>query len=217
MGLKERVVELLRPREPMRARALADDLNVECRDVNRVLYALKDEGAVTHDEARSTWTLKADQRSSSKSPRPAQLKSGRGASTPIRTVKNAEIMPERLALIARAQKSIWLASLTCPRPDLMEALVKRARTGVYVHVVFAERKRGDAQDRLLERLERAGGEWTLLRSTHSKVLVVDEHVVMNGSANAHGGHHDINHVFEDRAAARDSISELRRLIDTDPD
>jgi phosphatidylserine/phosphatidylglycerophosphate/cardiolipin synthase-like enzyme len=122
-------------------------------------------------------------------------------------------MPERLALIARAQRSIWMSSLTCPHRDVVDALAKKARDGVEVNLVVADRKCGPAEEGALEQLERAGVEWDLVPSTHSKVLVIDELIVMNGSANAHGGHHDINHVFEDRNAALETISELRRLID----
>lgn len=123
-----------------------------------------------------------------------------------------KIEPHRERLILSARKSIWLSSLTFPCARLVDLLVRMARDGVTVVLVVAARKiQGRRQKARLDRLERAGVDCRCLRATHSKLLIVDEELVMIGSANAHGVWRDACRIDRDRRSARELINYLERL------
>jgi phosphatidylserine/phosphatidylglycerophosphate/cardiolipin synthase-like enzyme len=130
---------------------------------------------------------------------------------------NGEIFPAQLRVIKSARKSIWLSSLTFPKSSLTDALIMKADEGVDVTLIVADRKVGDAHDKVVRRLRRAGVDYAFPDSTHSKALVVDEEIIINGSANAHGGHRDICTLHADKAGAKKIIRELQRLFDEVPD
>lgn len=114
-------------------------------------------------------------------------------------------------MIDRAKRSVWMSSLTFPDSELVDALARKGRHIERVHLVVAERTVRDGHDKDLARLDRAGVDCKLLRSTHSKLLVIDENLVMVGSANAHHVHRDVCVVFRDARKAQELIEYMDRL------
>jgi hypothetical protein len=135
----------------------------------------------------------------------------------IRVLVDAQdIMAERLRLIASAQRSIWLSSYTFPNDKVVEGLVHQARAGVQVRLIVAEKNVRQEHGPAVARLERASVECEFPQSCHAKALVIDERTVLNGSANAHGGHHDICEAYDSPSAARKIVAELERLFEGVP-
>jgi hypothetical protein len=119
-------------------------------------------------------------------------------------------------MIEAAAGSIWLSSLTFMHPELVPVLEKKARSGVTVTFVAARRTvKGASRDPDIARLVKAGAICRFLDSTHSKALVIDEELVMVGSANAHGGDHDLCVTMRDRRLAAQIIEYLSKLPDID--
>lgn len=118
----------------------------------------------------------------------------------------------RLDLIANAKSSILLSSLTFPNAETVAALVRRGKAGVRVRLVVAERQVQDHHHSDIRRLTKAGANIYAPRSTHSKCLVIDERVLMIGSANAHGGDRDIGHIEEDPTKARQLLTYFDDLV-----
>jgi hypothetical protein len=127
-------------------------------------------------------------------------------------LKDAEIQPHRERMIEEARSSIWLSSLTFLQARLVPLLESKVRAGCDVTVVFADRTAGSSRNADIGRLHRVGVRCEPLRSTHSKALVVDGELVMVGSANLHGGHHDLCVAFRDAAKAREIVAYLERVI-----
>jgi phosphatidylserine/phosphatidylglycerophosphate/cardiolipin synthase-like enzyme len=129
----------------------------------------------------------------------------------LNVVKDREIIYRRQSMIHAATKSVWLSSLTFPNPDLVDALLKKAKAGLGVTLIVADRTVRAPHEPEICRLERAGATCVFPDSTHSKALVVDEELVMVGSANADRVHRDLCVVFRDRGMASEVIAYLRNL------
>ena len=139
-----------------------------------------------------------------------------GPTEALALVKDADISYRREAMIERARRSIWLSSLTFPHSDLVPMLMKKARSNVFVGIVVANRTLKARHEAEVRGLTHAGARCTFLASTHSKALVIDEELVMLGSANAHGGHRDLCVLFRDRKLAGQIITYLNGLTDPAP-
>ncbi len=128
-------------------------------------------------------------------------------------VFDSDIAPQRMKLLEFARRSIFMTSLTFPNNDIVNVLEKKARSGVRVVLIFADRTRRDKHNDALDRLVEADAKVYGKDSTHSKILIVDSEWVMVGSANAHGGHLDANHVHRDRDIAKKYTTYVEGLMD----
>lgn len=136
----------------------------------------------------------------------------------IALVKDAEIRYRRLRMIEQAQKSIWLSSLTFLHKDLVSPLERKSRSGVHVTFVASRKTvRSPVHDAQIRRLAKAGAHCRFLDSTHSKAMVVDEALVLIGSANAHGGHRDLCICLRDEKLAAQIIHYLSSLSERESD
>lgn len=97
-----------------------------------------------------------------------------------------------------------------PSRELCRVLGDAVNQGIRVVVIADANKVRAAEDRLAL-LKRAGIESRLIRGTHSKLVIIDERYVMNGSANAHGGYRDVCDVQHDPKKARELIAYLDAL------
>ena len=129
----------------------------------------------------------------------------------IALVKDTDIAYRRGSMIENAKRSIWLSSLTFPHSDLVPLLADKARSRVSVAIVVAGRQVQARHDAEVRRLTAAGARCMFPASTHSKALVVDEELVLLGSANAHGGHRDLCVSFRDCKTAAEIIEYLDGL------
>lgn len=119
-------------------------------------------------------------------------------------------------MIAAAERSVWLSSLTFPSASLVELLERKAKAGLSVTVVLADRTVKTTQNAEIGRLTRARARCCLLASTHSKALVIDEELVLLGSANAHRGHRDLCVSLRDVKLASEIIAYLDGLVGREP-
>lgn len=152
--------------------------------------------------------------SKSGTPRPDEgfvQRAERGQS--VEFLKDEQIKPRREELIREARRSVWLSSLTFPYAELVDVLAAKARGGVDVTLIVAERQVRGKHETDLQRLEKAGVECVFLESTHSKLLVIDDEYMMVGSANAHGGHRDACTLNRNRALAIEAVEYLGYLRD----
>lgn len=127
------------------------------------------------------------------------------------TVFDQQIIPKRNEFIEAAESSIGLSSYTFPSKQLCELLVRKANAGVQVRLVVARKFCSKKNRRALHILEEAGVTVVKPKSTHSKVLVIDECITMNGSANAHGVHRDFCTVDRGHRRANEAKEYLRSL------
>lgn len=138
-------------------------------------------------------------------------------STQIELLCDQEIAEKRETLIQKAERSIWLSSLTAPTDDIAQMLINAASRGVKVRVISAQWANGRSQnareksEERIEKMKDGGVSYSCMKSTHSKALVVDERLVLIGSANLDRIHRDLSVLHRDTALAKQVIEYIHKL------
>jgi hypothetical protein len=141
---------------------------------------------------------------------PAKGTASRGREALLGDVMLKEIERRREEVIMSATWSLWLSSYLAPSARIVDLLIQMARKVRVVLLVDKKVLRG-ADYEAIDRLRCAGVDCRLPDYQHTKLIIVDEELIMNTSASLKGAWVDYGDVQEDRGKARRAIALLDGL------